>query len=783
MARVILAFLNLYFISSACLSAPGSIQGRVIDQSTHEPIPGAVVAVAGTEVGANTDLDGRYRISSLEPGYYNIRISMLSYKTIMKNRVMVRGNTPTVLDIELEPNPIQLRGVTVRPSFFEKAKDAPVSSQRMDFEEIIAQPGGSWDVQRAVQALPAVVSGTDQNNEIIVRGGMFGENLFVLDNIEIPNPNHFAWQGTGGGPVTMINTDFVRQVDFYAGAFPARYGDKASSVLDIKYREGLSDRLHAKADLGMAGAGFGLEGPLGRGNFMVSGHRSFLGLVSKGFGMTAVPHYYDVQGKAAYPLAPGLKISAVGLWGDDWIDIEPGGDMDQQQNEVVKAKSKQYAGGMTLHALMGNGYASLTVSRTKNSWNQYVVDTLGQELWINRSTEIESSAKVELSRRFGAVELSGGVFLKRPECYFRQWMKPDTLYLYYPGTDSIIASTGLINKYEVDDAFKTWKYGAYLQFKRSWSGLMTGNLGLRHDRHQLTGRDYLSPRLGLSWHLNPSTNLNLAAGRSYQSPDWYQLAMDMANRRLGSKYTDQAVLGLERFFSDDLRGTVEVYYKKYRDVPTPLSLATADPHDFTSTYVNQGRGYAKGLELFLQKKVKKDFWGTASYSYSISRAEDPRYPGLEYDWDFDYRQVLTLIAGYRRDLRDREWFRSMRRSLWYRALSWLPLLPADETEVSLKWRYLGGRPYTTQTYHPEWRRWTLDPGQPVNSARMRPYDRLDLHLQRRWYFEGLSLISYFDLQNIFNSKNDWMYLYNDDGTVSVVYQFSRMLVGGVVLEF
>lgn len=757
--------------------------GRVIDQSTKEPIPGAVVAVVGSEIGANTDLDGLYRIKGLEPGYYNVRITMLSYKAILKNRVIVRGNAPTVLDIELEPNPIQMKGVTVRPSFFEKAKDAPVSSQRMDFEEIIAQPGGSWDVQRAVQALPAVVSGTDQNNEIIVRGGLYGENLFLLDNVEIPNPNHFAWQGTGGGPVTMINTDFVRQVDFYAGAFPARYGDKASSVLDIKYREGLSDRLHAKADLGMAGAGLTLEGPLGLGNFMLSGHRSFLSLIASGFGMTAVPHYYDVQGKATYPLTSRLKLSGIGIWGDDWIDIEPGGDMDQEEDEIVKAKSKQYAAGITLHALMRDGYASLTISRTRNSWNQYVADTLGRELWVNRSTEIETGAKVDITRRLLGGELSAGLSLKRPECYFRQWMKPDTLYLYYPGTDSIVANTGLVNRYEIVEVIKSWKSGAYLQYKKNWAGLLTSNTGLRYDRHHLTGRQYLSPRIGLSWHLDQNTNLNLAAGRSYQSPDWYQLAMDTANRRLGNKYTNQLVLGLERLLAEDLRGTFEIYYKRYRDVSIPLSLTTQDPNDFNSTYVNSGTGYAKGAELFLQKRVKKNLWGTASYSYSISRADDPRSPGVEYDWDFDYRHVLTLIAGYRKDFRENTLYNKISSRNWYKATSWLPLLPADETELSFKWRYLGGRPYTPQTYHPEWRRWTIDPGQPINSARMRSYNRFDLHLQRRWYFGRLSLLSYLDLQNVFNSKNEWMYLFNDDGTVDVVYQFSRMLVGGVVLEF
>lgn len=777
------AILSLVLKSSVLLAAVGSIEGRIVDQSTKEPIPGASVAVAGSEIGAITDLNGRFQIKGLEPGYYNIRIQMLSYKTVLKNRVMVRSHVPTVLDVELEPNPIQMKGVTVRPSFFEKAKDAPASSQRLDFEEIIAQPGGSWDVQRAVQALPAVVSGTDQDNEIIVRGGLYGENLFLLDNIEVANPNHFAWQGTGGGPVTMINTEFVRQVDFYAGAFPARYGDKASSVLDIKYREGLSDRLHAKADLGMAGAGLTLEGPLGRGNFMLSGHRSFLSLIASGFGLTAVPHYYDLQGKATYNPFPKLKLSFTGIYGDDWIDIEPGGDMDQEENEAVKAKSKRYAGGLSLNYLITGGYLTLTLSRTKNHWNQYVTDTTEAVFWKNLSTEIESGSKLDLGQIFLGGEFSAGLSLKRPECYFLQWMKPDTLYLYYPGTDSIIASTGMVNRYEISEQIKTWKYAAYVQYKRHWGKFLTSNAGLRLDGHALTKKRYLAPRLGLSLHLGPDHNLNLAAGRCYQSPDWFQLAMDRANHGLGSKYTDQVVLGLERFFRDDLRGTVEIYYKRYRDVPLPYSMTTEEPNDFSPRYVNQGRGYARGIEIFLQKKVQRYFWGTASYSYSLARAKDPRDPSREFPWDFDYRQVLTLIAGYRQDCRERAWYQRIKSRLWYKAASWLPLLPGDESEISFKWRYLGGRPYTPETYHPEWRRWTLDPEQPINSARMRPYNRFDLHLQRRWFFGRMNLISYFDLQNVFNSRNEWTYLYNEDGSRDVVYQFSRMLVGGVMIEF
>ena len=89
-----------------------------------------------------------------------------------------------------------------------------------------------------MQSLPSVVSGSDQYNEIIVRGGAPGENLFVMDHLEIPYPNHYPEQGKGGGPITMVDTEFIERIDFYAGAFPSRYGEKLSSVMDETLRSG-----------------------------------------------------------------------------------------------------------------------------------------------------------------------------------------------------------------------------------------------------------------------------------------------------------------------------------------------------------------------------------------------------------------------------------------------------------------------------------------------------------------------------------------------------------------
>lgn len=649
------------------------LSGKVVDETTQEPLPGVNVMIVGTNKGAATDINGYFKIEGLEPKIYNVKFSMLGYKVIIKNRVVVKSNLLNFLIIELKEEPIQMKGVVVKPSFFEKAKDAVVSSRRMDFGEIISQPSGCYDVQRAVQALPAVVSGTDQDNEIIVRGGNYGENLFVIDNIEVQNPNHFAWQGTGGGPVSIINTQFVREIDFIAGAFPAKYGDKVSSVMDIKLREPSRNRLNAKFDIGMSGAGGSIEGPIHKASYMISAHKSFLSLIKSSFGLTAVPHYQNVQGKLVYDLSPRNKLILDGIFGNDWIHIEEEASAYRStQGIIIDAKSHQYALGGTLKSLFGNGYSLFTLSRTLNYWNHYVTDTNKITVYHNYATEAENSVKFDLTLKpLTNSEISLGTYLKKPEINYDTHQKPDTMFIY-DTTGAVIGTTDYVYRLDVQKDTNSYKYGGYLQYKQNIGRYFTLTSGLRYARFDYTKDRYLSPRIGGSFHITKDTDFNIAYGKCYQSPQWYKLMYDERNHSLKSKYTDQWVIGLERLFLEDIKGTIEGYYKKYKDVPIQKAYTTPDPNDWDNVYVNKGKGYCKGIEFFLQKKVKQNLWGTLSYSYSISRMKDPRYPEKEYSWNFDFRNVFTLILGYRKEFKGLNWYNRMKQNWWYNIISFIP---------------------------------------------------------------------------------------------------------------
>jgi hypothetical protein len=783
------AFSVIQVLAAPESQLPGTLRGQVLDEATEAPCPGAMILIVGSTLGAAADAEGRYRIESVPAGIYNVRFVMLGFESRIVNSVVINPGLTTWQKIMLKPTVLKGEGVNVTAGFFHDAKDAVVSNKSMDYEEIRVDAGSAEDIQRVVQALPAVVSAGDQENEIIVRGGMYGENLFMMDNIEIPNPNHFGYQGAGGGPINMINTQFVRQVDFYAGAFPARYGDKASSVLDISLRDGDRKRTTGHAYMGMAGAGLMVEGPIvgGRGSYILSARKSFLDLIISSTGLTAVPKYYNLQGKATYDFGGNDQLIVNGIYGNDRIHItgdEKKSGYSRGADDVISL-SHQYAVGATWKHLYGDkGFSKITLSQTLNHWNQYVHHG-GGKLYTNVSTETENTLKGEWTLvPANRLELNFGGHVKSIPFNIDVYADPDTVYHYdYPADPGRRDGVFLTYPpYIRDNKTTSAKEAAFGHVKWHPWDRMTMTAGLRVDRFDYTKKHAVDPRLGLSYALTRNTNLNFALGRHSQAPAYILVTSHPDNRGLDYKRTEQAVFGVECLFRDDIRGTAEIFYKDYKNVPIPVGDLSTDPYmDSEGRYVNKGRGYAKGVELFLQKKMTRKYHYTVSYSYSIAKGRDPRYD-KPFDWDFDYRHVFTLMGGAQWDLRNGEWYQRFRRTLFFKCFAWL-LPMADQMEVALRWRYLGGRPYTEYTYVPQFRRWILDPATPRNAVRFPPYHRLDLRLDRRFMFNGWNLVAFLDVMNVYGRDNIWNYTYNSDGTREKVLQFQVFPVGGVTVEF
>lgn len=768
----------------------GNIKGIVIDESTQKPLVAVNIMIEGSQLGTASGNNGEYVIEKVPSGIYQLRFMMIGYKDRVVADVVVNPNKTTWQKIELVSTVLETEGVTVTAGYFHAAKDALVSNRSVDFEEIRMDPGSAMDIQRVVQVLPAVVSGSDQMNEIIVRGGMPGENLFVMDHIEIPNPNHFGEQGTGGGPINMLNAQIVRRVDFYAGAFPARYGDKASSVMDISLREGNREKVTGHAFLGMAGAGAIIEGPIngGKGSYIFSGQKSFLDLIISSVGLTAVPKYFSIQGKVAYHLDRNDQLRFNGIYGDDRINIEDSEEEDaySQGAENVLAKSHQSTVGLTWQHLFGEkGFSRVTLSRTASHWNTDVYHNDGESYYQNRSDEAELTLKADITWQNNKnFEWSTGGHLKKIPFHIYQWAEEDTLHIFdYPKQPTTIIGDSIYYDAFLQSADKnTMKAAAFLQAKWQMFPRLSTTLGIRLDYFNFIEKAALDPRFGFSFAITPVTSLNVAFGQHSQAPAYVEVSLHPMNHDLDYKKTKQVVLGLEHLFREDIRSTLEVYYKDYKDVPIGISGLTSDPYDDSNgRLVSEGRGYAKGIELFIQKKRTGHVFYTMSYSYSQSKGYDPRYD-ITYNWDYDYRHVFTLVSGLFYDFRDVNWYKKLNKQFWFNFIAWaLPI--ADQLEIGIRWRYLGGRPYTERTYFPRHRIWTTLPTTHYNTLRYPVYHRLDLRIDRRYMFKNWNMVTFFDIMNIYGRDNLWSYRYNGDGTKEEILQWQVFPVGGITIEF
>ncbi|MCD4795678.1 MAG: carboxypeptidase-like regulatory domain-containing protein, partial [Candidatus Cloacimonetes bacterium] len=507
----VLAMMLLTHLAYPIEAKTGRLAGRITDENTQKPIENVTVAVDG-EANGMCNKKGEYILKDIPIGSHQISYRRIGYKTRTKINVFIKPNQTTIINIEMKPQAITIEGISVKEEvFFRETPDAPVSSKTLDIEEIKSQPSGVYDIQRAIQALPSVVGATDQQNEIIVRGGNYGENLFVLDNIELENPNHFAWPGTGGGPISMITPEFVEEIDFYAGAFPSRYGDKASSVLDITTRNGNENNFEAKFDVGMSGYGGDIEGPLfSKGSYLLSYHRSFMSLLSESIGLTAVPYYQSVLGKQVINFSPFTKLTINQLWGSDKITLlhESSGYSHGAGETDIYSNSGQYMFGATLKSIYNGSYSLLTLSHNHQWWEQdlYEADTKSAETRERYYHAYDDYNALKYSQTFPNTfmgKFEAGVSVKYDEIDFDMYGRPDTLYVYDTTVEEIVIIDTLKDQFgnprylgssePAKSDTTASKLGGYLQWENHF-GKFTLNTGIRYDYFSYIEKGTISPR-------------------------------------------------------------------------------------------------------------------------------------------------------------------------------------------------------------------------------------------------------------------------------------------------
>lgn len=736
----------------------GIIYGEVYDAVSNEPLIGVNIILEGTNFGDATDINGRYEIKGIPVNTYQIRASIIGYSSITKTDIVVQASKPVKVDFSLTEEAIKLQDVTVSAGYFSKAPTEIISTRSFGYEEIRRAPGGFEDVVRALSVLPGVAQADPGRNDLIVRGGAPSENLYIVDGIEIANINHFGTQGAAGGPLSYINLDYVKETTFSTGGFGVEYGDKLSSVLKINLRKGREDRIGGKATVSASQFGFNLEGPLGKNsNFIFSARRSYLDFIFKAAGFGFVPEYYDVISKADFRLDNSNSISYLFVGAFDNVKyFNNTADQRFDNSRILGSDQIQYATGISYQHLINNGFFNITLSRTFVDYDTQQRDSLLNPVFKNISREQENSLRADLVYKFSPfTEITAGLTGKLIK------FEADVLI---PDFVTSFGDTLPVNSLNTKDVYS--KASAYINLNHIFFSRLKTNLGLRFDYFSpLDKKLYPAPRISASYSLTDLTSLNASGGIYYQSPSYIWLAYGENSSSLKDIKAEHIVIGIDHLLRTDALIKLESFYKWYSDYPASLirpylilantGAGFAGSDDNFSSFgleplTDKGKGYSRGVELSVQKKLSDlRFYGILSLTYSETRFTP--LDGITRAGAYDQKWIINLSGGYKFN---------------------------EKWEASVKFRFASGRPYTP---------FESDGTQLVSqylSEYFDPLHSLDLRVDRRWYFSNMTLITYVDIQNIYNNKESNSIRWNPrTGTAERGSSIGILPSIGISLEF
>ena len=718
------------------------IKGQVIDRQTREAVPYAAVFIVGFEdSGVMADSTGRFIIERVKPGIRQFTAIQMGYRTEVTAEYAITPYTPLIL-IEMDEDPTEISASTVRPSPFLKSIESPISVEIINISDIENIPGANKDIARIVRSYPGVsFSPIGYRNDLIVRGGGPSENTFFIDGIEIPNINNFATQGASGGPVSILNSDMIREIKFYTGAFPANRGGALSSVMDITLKDGNPEKRSYKGTVGASEIGFSTSGHIGtRTTYIASVRQSYLQLLFKLLGLPMMPDYIDGQFKTKTNINKNNVVTVLGLAGFDNLklnnEIKDAGD-EYLLSYLPKLKQETFSIGISWKHISDNhtqtfsaGYNYLNNRSIKYKDND---DNIEGNLRL-KSSGLEGKATIRFENKsnFGIWTVREGIE--------SSWRHYDTRLFRLTQSDIPIDYKSTVGFF-MGAAYASADY-------RSPDNSLTASVGLRADISSYSGETakiwkQLSPRGSISYNFKNGLSLNANAGLYHQLPPITALSYRnqekiLVNKGLEYMRVVSGAVGTEWRYKEKLMLSFEAFYKHFMDIPVSLSSGvplTCIGADYGSIGEEQlsgtGQGRSYGVELMARWIIpdKLNIIGSATLYFSEYRSDkDSDY--IPSAWD--NRFIINLSAVY--DL-PKNWSIGAKVS----AIGGAPYTPYDEEESSYKLVWdANGRPVADYSRY--------------NTCRLYPYAQLDIRIDKALYFNKWTLSIYIDMENVTFSK-------------------------------
>ncbi|WP_210463576.1 TonB-dependent receptor [Rufibacter roseolus] len=750
--------ISFFLVFQAQAQNTGRITGVVRDRNTQEPVIGATVTLEEITLAVATDAQGRYRLENVPTGNYNLKASYLGYEPVTRYNVPVTSGNALTLNLEITPsqNKLQEVNITADRSIRAATLETPLSIQSLSSEEIKSNPGGNFDISRVIQTLPGVAgagsTGAGFRNDIVIRGGGPGENVFFLDGIEIPVINHFSTQGSSGGPQGILNVSFIEDVTLSTSAFDARYDNALSSVFQFKQRDGNPDRLQGNIRMSATELAGTLEGPLApKTTFLASARRSYLQLLFKAIDLPIRPNYWDFQYKVTHQLDSKTTLTALGIGAIDEFRFgipkksSPENEYILRSNPLIDQWN--YTVGASLKRSLENGFVQVALSRNvfKNGLDRFEDAQYGDEsrrVLKARSQEKENKLRIDVNKFVGGWKFSYGAigqYVGYTNDFYSQIRQE------VRDQNGNVVQPRVVLDFDSDLNF--FRYGIYGQASKGfWQDKLSLSLGVRTDMNSFTSDGNnplktLSPRMSASYALAEQWKLNASVGTYYRLPIYTVLGYKDATGAYANKNSDYIrsthyVAGFEFLPTIANRLTVEGFYKRYANYPVSLrdGISLANQGIEFGAIGNEavasvGKGRAYGAEFFFQQKLTRGLYG--SISYTLVRSE---FTGLNNDnylasaWD--NRHLVSGLLG------------------WQFGRNW---------ELGAKYRFAGGSPYTPFDLEASQRNYaSLGTGlldyDRLNTLRLRSFQQLDVRLDKKWNYKRTTLDLYVDIQNIFRFK-------------------------------
>jgi hypothetical protein len=717
----------------------GSINGYIYDSKSQLPLLGANVIIEGTEKGAISDENGFFEITNVSPKSYNLSVSYVGYQSKKIFNIIIKSKGNQTLEILLVESSEELEEIILYESPFKKSAETPLSVNTFSRVEIESYPGADNDVTKVVQSMPGLSPSVGGfRNDIIIRGGAPNETVYYLDEIEIPNINHFSTQGSAGGPQGMINISFIDEVTLSTSAFGVEYDNPLSGVLQFNQKNGNPKEISGNFRFGASDSAITIEGPFSKSEdnkttFIFSARKSYLQFLFELIGLPIRPDYWDFQWKVNHKIDDYNSINFIGLGAIDDFSVEAPDDFDFTQQSFLEQvpiiQQNSTTTGISwirkFKEKKGQFILALSTNKLKNIFSRYVDnENLNGLYFRNDSHEWETKLRLKTVNYVNDWKISWGGNIQYSD-YFNN-------------------TSDLYNQAEYITKFNFYKYGLFGNISKSFfENKLDVSIGIRSDEDTFSSgsklTNNLSPRLSTSLSISKDRRLkwNSSLGTYYKIPVYTVLGFknslgEFANQDAQYTKSNHFVTGFDYALGNASKISVEGFLKKYDQFPISVvdgvSLANKGA-DFevlgNENIITEGKGKTRGLEFLFQQKLTNNFYGIFSYTFFKSEFTDLNGNYLPSVWNS--KHLSSFSGGYKLK---KNW------------------------EISSRWRFSGKTPYVPYDLDASLANYPnmiLDYSE-LGNVKLGNFSQVDIRFDKKWNKENISINFFIEILNLLAQK-------------------------------